>query len=147
MEKPAEEEQREDRTKTPKEFEDATYKALLDKKNKAKETAKDKGKTTMPKKSPKAKAKGKAKAKSAVMKRPSAQQQQYELPPWKKEDNEISRNTFTSRHWHAARSFAVRVLGYDDEYAKQYAKGFHEAAGELFDQHQPPVPKKKQKRA
>ena len=148
MEKPAEEEeQQEERTKTPKDFEDATYEALLNKKGQAKQSAKDKGKEAMPKKSPKAKAKSKAKAKPAVMKRPSAQQQHYELPPWKKEDSETSRNTFTSRHWHAARSFAVRVLGYDDEYAKQYAKGFHEAAGELFDQHQPPVSKKKQKRA
>lgn len=127
-----------EKKKTPEEFERATFEALKAKKDTKKATAKQKSKAS----NPKGKAKGKAKSK-VLMKRPSAKTLQYEIPPWSLKDMHVDKNTYTSRHWHAARSFAKRNFAMDDDESKIYAKSIRDAAGQIYDEHVPPKKSKK----
>ena len=122
-----------EKKKTPEEFEKATFEALKAKKDSKKGKAKEKSMAS----NPKGKAKGKAKNK-VVMKKPSAKTLQYEIPPWTLKDMHVDKNTYTSRHWHAARSFAKRTFAMDEAESKIYAKSIRDAAAQIYDEHVPP---------
>ena len=129
--------------KTPHDFEKATFGALKAKKKTQKENAKEKAKAATPKS--KAKAKAKAKNKEGKNKKKSPTKTlQYEIPPWSFKDMHVDKNTYTSRHWHAARSFAKKHFAMGDDEAKIYAKGIREAAAEIYDEHKPPKKSKKE---
>ena len=125
--------------KTAEQFEEAAYQALLARKEKKKNEKAEGEKKTSAKAKAKSKAKAKAKTAAAkkVPKKPAAQCHDYEIPPWKKEDMKIAKNTYTSRHWHGANSFGKRVLGMNDDQAKLYAKKFRDDASKIFDKHKP----------
>ena len=91
---------------------------------------------------PKGKAKGKAKN-QGVMKKPSAKTLQYEIPPWSVKDMHVDKNTYTSRHWHSARSFAKRTFAMDGAESKIYAKNIRDAAAQIYDENVPPKKSKK----
>ena len=77
--------------KTPAEFEEETFAALVQRSEQKKEVKKENSQKGKGQQLAKAKAKAKAKGKPAVMKKPSGQQQSYEIPGWRPEDNEVGR--------------------------------------------------------
>ena len=128
--------------KTPAEFEEETFAALVQRSEQKKEVKKDNKHKGKGQQVAKAKAKAKEKGKPAVMKKPSGNFNTYEIPGWRPEDNEVGKNTYTSRHWHGARSFATRVLGWDPEQSKAYAKKFRDKAASIYDKKHPTAVKK-----
>ena len=127
-----------EKKKTPEEFEKATFEALKAKKDSKKGNAKEKSMAS----NPKGKAKGKAKN-QGVMKKPSAKTLQYEIPPWSVKDMHVDKNTYTSRHWHAASPFAKRTFAMDGAESKIYAKSIRDAAAQIYDENVPPKTSKK----
>ncbi len=92
---------------------------------KQKAKAKAKGKS-MPKAQPK------PKPKTKVLKRPSSCMMEYQVRTPTSDDLLLDPNVYTSREWHSANAFAVKVLEMTAENAKVYAKGKRDVAKDLY---------------
>ena len=113
-------------------FENAAFKALLEREEGKKASAKAKA-ASKPKAKASAKSKTNGKTKTApVMKRPSSKALDFTVVKPTAGDLEKDANVYHSRIWHQAKQFALKVLMMQEKPAKVYAKSKRAEANKFW---------------